>query len=840
MNKNYNHTLIEEKIQKFWQDNNIYKFKNSNKPIFSIDTPPPTVSGSLHIGHIFSYTQTDIIARYKRMSGFEVFYPMGFDDNGLPTEKFVEKKRDIKAYQLGRSEFIKICLEETQKVELNFEKLWKHIALSVDWNLLYSTIDDNTRKISQASFIKLYNKNYIYRKNEPAIFCTNCNTSVAQAELEDLEKDSYFYTIKFMLQNSNNYINIATTRPELLASCVAIFYNPEDERYKNLENLKAIVPIYNFEVPILKDPLVEIEKGTGLVMCCTFGDKTDITWYKKYNFEYKQSILLDGKWSSITGPLEGMRVASARETIIKLLSEKNYIISYKKIKHYTNVHERCKKEVEYLILNQWFLKILDFKEKFISLADSINWYPAFMKSRYINWVENISWDWCISRQRFFGIPFPVWHCINCKNIILADISELPIDPWEDTKNRQCSKCGSYNIEPDKDVMDTWNTSSLTPYLALNIYISQYKQKNSTILLDDIFNNSNKFLPMTIRPQAHDIIRTWAFYTIVKSWMHSNEIPWNNIVISGHVLSPLKEKISKSKGNSPLEPHNLLENFPADAIRYWTASSSLGYDSPFCENQIKIGNKLIIKLHNAFLLISNYKEDISYNFYDILKKLNHSTNFGIVNRWILTKFYSIYNLYKKYLDNNDFLQALHTIEKFFWSIFCDNYLEIVKDILNNPNNYNYDYYISTKLTLYTIGFNILQLYSPFVPYITEDIYLSLYKDNINIDSIHKSQYKDYIIEFNDNLSLNIIEKILIILSLVRKLKSEKQISLKESINNINIYLNNIQDIEHIKNEELLFKKTLNIEKVNYFDNKIYNKTENKLENINKLYFAEIIV
>jgi len=374
MDKRYNHEEYQKIAKQKWQEEKTYSLESNPGDLYSIDTPPPTVSGTLHIGHIFSYTQTDIIARYKRMSGYSVFYPFGFDDNGLPTERYVEKKRKISSIQMPREEFIKICLEETHEAEKKFKELWQQIGISADWDSCYSTISTQVRKISQESFIELYKKGFIYRKKEPALYCTTCFTSVAQAELDDLEVSTQFNDIQFLATNGEKLI-IGTTRPELLPSCVALVYNPADPKYQHLKGTKAIVPIFNYEVPILEDELVDMQKGTGLVMVCTFGDKNDIAWFKKFNLPYRQSIGLNGKWTEITGPLQGLKVHAAREKILQLLKEQNLLLNQKPVTHSVNVHERCKKEIEYILLSQWFIKILEFKDKFIELGNQINWHP---------------------------------------------------------------------------------------------------------------------------------------------------------------------------------------------------------------------------------------------------------------------------------------------------------------------------------------------------------------------------------------------------------------------------------------------------------------------------------
>lgn len=805
MDKQYDYKTHEKRAQEFWESAETYKAHNNPGPLYSVDTPPPTVSGSLHIGHIFSYTQTDILVRYKRMSGFSVFYPFGFDDNGLPTERFVEKKLSISSYALGRSEFIKKCLQETVGVENEFKTLWQAMGLSVDWDLCYSTISDSTRKISQESFIELFKKGYIYRRSEPALYCTSCRTSVAQAELDDAEKPSVFNDIVFRDQKGQDLI-IGTTRPELLPSCVAVLYNPADERYQHLKGSQVTVPVFGFSVPVLEDEEVDIEKGSGLVMCCTFGDKKDISWYKKFNLPYKQSIGFDGKFTKITGILEGLKVAAARERILVELTAQGLLLNQKPIMHAVNVHERCKNEIEYLDLPQWFVRLLDFKEQFLAEADKINWYPAFMKTRYKNWVENLGWDWGISRQRFYGIPFPVWHCEQCNEIILADVKDLPIDPQETPYNGTCPKCKSGDLKPDTDVMDTWNTSSLTPQICFGFF----DKKAVSPFTEEI---KKEFLPMSMRPQAHDIIRTWAFDTIVKSWMHHGTIPWHDIVISGHVLSGAGGKLSKSKGGGKLAPEDLLKSYPADVIRYWTAAGSLGQDVSFSEDQLKIGQRLITKIWNAFRFISEHAPEQK----NIEPRNEHVV--GVPNQWILHEATQCFALYKKYLDGYEFNLALDTVEKFFWTKFCDNYLELIKDQLFNPGNYSVDEVTSTRTTLYEVGLRILQMYAPYLPHVTEALYQSLYHEVFEQKSIHQLRFVRIQHAYDFQQSAHAMHLVISLISQVRRLKTEHQLSLRAELTVLEIYAEDLQQLHSMAVHEPLLRGITQAKKIVYRDKKL---------------------
>lgn len=754
--KRYDAEKAEQQAQQLWQEHHIYEQVDSKKPLFSVDTPPPTVSGSLHVGHVFSYTHTDIIARYKRLSGFSVFYPFGLDDNGLPTERFVEQKHNIQSHTMKRSEFIRYCLQESALMGKKFCEVMQRLGLSADFDSAYSTISQATQRQSQRSFIELYKKGYIYRKSDPAIYCTTCQTTVAQAELDDAEKASSFYTIIFNTSHGQK-LHIATTRPELLPSCVAIVFHPDDARYQALLGSKVKVPLYDHEVSVFVDERVDKEKGTGLVMICTFGDKTDILWFRTLNLPYRPSLGSDGRFLSSTGPLAGLTVFSARKKVIELLEQEQRIIEKKEINHTVSLHERCKKEIEFLILPQWFIAILPHKQELINIADNITWHPEFMKSRYLDWVKNLSWDWCISRQRTYGIPFPAFHCLDCNAVLLADETQLPIDPQEQKYIKQCHICNSNNIVPDTDVMDTWNTSSITPYLCKTLFEEKY-------------GNIDHFLPMSMRPQAHDIIRTWAFDTIVKTVFHDNREPWKEIVISGHVLSKEKKKLSKKEG-AALVPELLLEQYPADAIRYWTASSRLGQDIVYSEGELKNGTRLITKLWNAFKLLAPHMNNRT-------SKIDNPHD--LLNGWILSSLSAVFKEYNRYFGQYEFGLALQVVEQFFWDYFCDNYLECIKHRLYNKEQYTLELITETEQTITAVGIALLQLFAPFLPHITEHLYQELYRQKLNSLSIHQTHFFDYQITYSNPSIQKPIGQLLSIIKESRRLKTEQQLSLKTEI------------------------------------------------------------
>lgn len=756
MKKNYEFKQVEKEMQNFWKENAIYNFdQESQNEIYSIDTPPPTVSGSLHIGHIFSYTQAEMIARFKRMQGYNVFYPFGFDDNGLPTERLVEKEESIIAKNLPRSEFIKRCATVSEKYEKEFKDLWQSLGFSVDWSLQYETINPMVQRISQQSFIKLLKDGKAYMKESPVLWCTECQTSIAQAELETIEKDTTFNYLKFKVGEES--LLVATTRPELLYGCVCLFVNPEDDKYKKYIGKNATVPLYEYEIPILTDDKVDIDKGTGVVMCATFGDSTDVEWYETYKLPYRKVILSDGTIDESVPLIGGLKVLIARKQIIGLLLQNGFILESKNITHTVAVHERCGKEVEILPSKQWYIDILTNKEQFLKAADEINWYPEYMKNRYVLWVENLKWDWCISRQRYFGVPFPIWYCKNCGKVIIADEEMLPINPLETNSNKSCS-CGANEFIPESSVFDTWATSSVTPQIN-----AKWGEEN------DI---SNRILPMSLRTQAHEIIRTWAFYTIVKSLYHTNQIPWKDIMVSGFVLAKKGEKISKSKGNSQLAPKLLIESHSADVIRYWAANSKLGTDTFFSIDELGIAKRFITKLWNASKFSISHLQDIN---------LNADVDLKPVDRWIIERCKQTTVNARKLLDQYEIGPARHEIDDFFWKDLCDYYLEIVKERLYQPEVHGYKERQSAQYALYYCILNILKLYAIYVPHITEYIYQEFFRQKENSISLHKLYWETE--EFINDEIILFGEKLKEVVAETRKYKSENALSMKTEIEEV---------------------------------------------------------
>ena len=788
--KKYKFDESEKKWQIFWQENAIYHWSKSEarENSFIVDTPPPGVSGQLHIGHVYSYTHTDFIVRHRRMKGKNVFYPMGFDDNGLPTERLVEKEKNIRANSVSRKEFINICNEVIAKEETKFRALFNRIALSVDWNLEYQTINPLSCKISQMSFLDLIEKGQIYRDSQPMLWDSVDQTALAQAEIEDREKVTFMNDILFSLENGDK-ITIATTRPELLPACVSVFFHPEDKRYNYLEGQFAFTPLFNVKVPLLADDMVDPEKGTGLVMCCTFGDQTDIAWWRKHklptniiiskqgrieNIQFDNSCVNKIKAEQFAAQLTGLTVTAARSKIIELLKKEGLLVNQVQKLQTVKCAERSGAPLEILTTPQWFIKTIIHKEALLKKSNELNWYPKFMKIKLDRWIEGIGMDWCISRQRYFGVPFPVWYSKRAGEEgkpIFAKNHQLPVDPLVDLPE-------GYNKEeviPDYDVMDTWATSSVSPQL------NSHGVSNNH-MVDE--NRYKKLFPADLRPQAHEILRTWAFYTMLKAYLHENTLPWKDIMVSGWCLAQDKSKMSKSKGNV-LIPEILLEAHGSDVIRYWCASSKLGTDTAYSEDVINNGKRLVNKLWNAAKFASTHFDKISdsdkaLSLCGVKHKITRDFDKYLVNQVV-----DLVDYADQELTNYEYATAIDKTEKFFWALFCDNYLEITKTRAYNENGEDDEGALSTHLTLYHTLKTLLQLFAPIVPHITEELFHILYAKD-NSESIHMRGSWPNVREakFTD-IDETKSEDLLEILELVRKIKAQDNLSIKSPISYIEI-------------------------------------------------------
>ena len=795
----YDQTAVEKKWQQHWLSVRTYAWADDNAPenvrenSYVIDTPPPTVSGTLHMGHVFSYTQADFIARFQRMTGKNVFYPMGFDDNGLPTERLVEKVKKIRATDMSREAFIAECMGVSEEARAEFRGLFQSIALSVDWDQEYHTISEDSRRLSQQSFLDLVKNGHVYRKQQPMLWDPVDQTAIAQAEVEDKELPSHFCDIAFTNAANGEELIIGTTRPELLPACVALFYHPDDTRYQHLKNGQATVPLFGFSVPILEDAAVEIDKGTGLMMCCTFGDEKDIEKWRKHDLPTRMIINKFGKidlalalaeghfapefaWApELADAINGKKVSNAdvkhpgaRQVILDLLEKSGALKEKKPITHAVKCAERSGAALELIPTAQWFVSVTDKKDALKAKANQCNWNPDWMRIRIEQWIDGLNWDWCISRQRYFGVPFPVWYKIdhgyyeiennqgksidlvfnyeNKKNVY-ATASQLPVNPLRDlpegyvglnsglpqhTKSDlvtdtigrtfigtvEISSGETCYFEADADVMDTWATSSISPQLSAHCISKD---------LSDNPERFTKLFPADLRPQAHEIIRTWAFYTIVKAHLHNDEIPWKNLMISGWCLAEDKSKMSKSKGNV-VTPTALIEEKGTDAVRYWAGTSRLGQDTAFSPDLLKIGKKLVGKLWNATAFAAIHLSKMDAAPTSAKTDMENGTIGETLDRWILSRLSDVVRCATAAFSRYEYADALDATNQFFWADFCDNYLELIKKrVYNEDGCASASAQQSAVRTLYYVLDGILKLYAPFVPHVTEELYSHVFAE-----------------------------------------------------------------------------------------------------------------
>jgi len=765
--KNYEHKEREKHWQRVWETSDVYHFRDDQprEKTFVIDTPPPTVSGLLHMGHIFSYTQADFVARYQRMSGKDVFYPMGFDDNGLPTERLVEKIKGVRGTGMPRAEFVALCKEVVKEAEDEFRALFKSTALSVDWRKEYQTINDDVRALSQASFLDLVAKGHAYRDFRPTYWDWVDQTAIAQAEIENKELPGTMNEIEFTLEDGSPLL-IMTTRPELLGACVAVMYHPENANAASYKDKHAIIPLFGVKVPMIADEAVEQGKGTGLVMCCTFGDDTDKEWWRKYNLPLKAILGKDGRLQSEIAELNGLKPKQANAKILELLQAAGKLKKQTPMTHSVKCAERSGTPIEIIPTEQWFVRITDKKEALKAKGAECHWHPDYMRVRLNQWIEGLKEDWCISRQRFFGVPFPVWYSKREGEVgkaIYASPDQLPVDPLVDTPKGY----GRDEVTPDMDVMDTWATSSISP----QINAKSLKQ--------------NKLFPADIRPQAHEIIRTWAFYTIVKAHLHEDCVPWKNLMISGWCLASDKTKMSKSKGNV-VTPVALIEEKGTDAVRYWASTSRLGADTAFSEDLLKIGRKLVGKIWNASQFAALNLDKLKIKPTSAAKDVKNGLISEPLDLWILSRLHRTVHKATPEFERFEYSDARVAIEDFFWNDFCDNYLELVKarSYGEVPGNQQ-----SALCTLYHCLNALLKLFAPFVPHVTEEIYSHLFADDYaKHGSVHaRGQWPvaaDFPLDEKHELAgIAAVD----ILNVVRKAKSEASVSIKNPVDKIEVFI-----------------------------------------------------
>ncbi len=729
----------EEKWQKFWEDNNTYRFDDNDtiRPVYSIDTPPPFTSGDLHMGHVLSYSYFDFAARFKRMNGFNVYYPQGWDTQGFPTEMRVEKKYG----RLPPTEFREKCVEWTVEMIARMKKQMGEMGFSPDWRFEYRTMDPEYHRKVQLSLVKMYNDKLVYRDKYPVYWCPRCVSAVAKAELDDEDKDGTMVHLKFIGPTGEDII-IATTRPELLHACEAVLYHPQDERYKFSEGAYATTPLGK-KVPLLSDKEVDKEFGSGLVMVCTFGDKMDLVWKQRYKLPLYEAINQFGKMIN-SGTLDGLKVADAKKAIIEELEAAGKIIKKSSLKQVVKVHDRCKTPVELIPSLQWFADIRTTAKNIKAFAEKIKWVPEFGINYLIDWVEGAEWDWVISRQRVFGTPLPFYGCEKCNLTIAADESELPFYAEKATP-KACPNCKEI-MKPETSTCDCWVDSSISPLI-----ISGWPDEKKM----------QRFYPVSLRPQGVEIVRTWAFYTIYRSGVALTGIPpFKTILLNGNVLAPDGKKMSKSLGNI-ISPAELLKDYQTDAIRQWSAlSGAMAKDRPFSFEDIKHAKSFLSKIWNAARFVEQCRKDMNWK---TIEQTKSEIKLTMTDRWIIGRLNSTIKDCSQHMENFEYHYAMSKLQNFFWHDFCDNYLEYVKYRIYSEDAGMKESKHAAIYALNHVLLEFIKLLAPIAPHITEEIYNEMFHSG----SIHKETWPSAGDEYVDDVA-----KVAVLGEIVSRLRQHK--------------------------------------------------------------------
>lgn len=761
--------------EKKWEDEDIYKYiGDGSRPRYIIDTPPPYPTGLIHLGHVLNWVYIDMNARYRRLKGHDVLFPQGWDCHGLPTEVKVEETHGIKKNDVSRAKFREYCVDLTTKNIASMKSQMKLMGFSQDWNREFITMTPEYMRRTQYSFLKMYNEGLIYQGIHPVNWCPRCETAIAFAEVEYSDNTTFLNYVNFPPAVEDSYddiassqasgkqadpktegILIATTRPELMSACVAVVIHPEDERYTHLLGKYVEVPLSHQKVKIIADEEVDPEFGTGAVMICTFGDKTDVSWVNKYDLEIIDAIDESGKLTDAAGRYAGMDLQSCKKQTISDLDAEGYLVKQEQVDQNVGQCWRCKTPIEILVKKQWFVAVRDLIQKTKDAADEMNWMPEHMKSRMVNWADSMEWDWCISRQRIFATPIPVWYCKDCGKVILPDVEDLPIDPTQDKPKHAC-ECGCEEFIGEEDVLDTWMDSSISP-----LSIAGWPD-------EDYVNH----FPADIRPQGHDIIRTWTFYTTLRCLALTDQKPFSDVVINGMVFGEDGYKMSKSRGNV-IGPEEVIEQYGADALRTWAANSVPGSDVIFDWKDIKHGYRFIRKFWNAFRFISMqiFDEEVSYE--------EVKDNLDPLDMWILSKLNNLNITVDNAFAQYNFADTIGSIEKFFWHDFCDEYIEAVKyrlysDVSDESRK-------AAKYTLRCVIETSLKLLSPIVPFFVEEVYQ--YFDDQSIHTTSWPEVNEELIseemEVKGETTIELIDE-------VRRFKSASKIPLNAELSEVNVY------------------------------------------------------
>lgn len=790
MDKNYSTSEMETKWRKYWEEHQIHDFvDDGKKPLYVIDTPPPFPTGEFHTGSTLNWGYIDFAARYKRMQGYAVLFPQGWDCHGFPTETKVEAKFG----KLPREEFRQKCLEWTHDMVRSIKEQMQQMGFSIDWRHEYYTIEKEYHRKVQLSLLRMHEKGQVYRGKHPVLFCTHCESAIAKAETDDSQKEGTLNFIKFKYEMGKELI-IATTRPELLHACVGLAFNPNDARYKELEGKNAFTPIFNKPVRIYADSAVDSSFGSGIVMICTFGDRQDVVWAYKFELPIIEAFDEKGRLINANEHYNGLYASKARTKIIQEMQEQGLIIKQEKISQVVKVHDRCKKPIELMTSNQWFIKVRDKKSQIMDAASKITWHPPHMQQLLIDWAQGLEWDWVISRQRVFGIPIPFYYCNGCGEVYAPLEKELPLDPAiKPFHQSKCPKCQG-EIVGETSICDGWVDSSITPLM-----ISKWEEN------PEFFK---RVYPNAIRPQGTDIIRTWAFYTIFRCLMLTGKAPFKEMLVNGMVLGSDGKKMSKSAGNY-IEAKEVIAKASVDSLRQWIAlSGATGKDNVFFWKDVLYAQGFLTKMRNVSNFISKSLE--GYSDTDFKR---HKPHLRATDKWILSRLQRTISQATNAMDNYDYYGSILSIQSFFWKELADYYLEEVKHRIYQPEKYGTESKEAAQYVLRKVLLDCLKMLAPFACYSTEEIYHAIYKEEAKKQrSIHLEKWP----ESDEGLINDESEKIAgafhHIISEIRKFKAGSKMALNEELTSVKVHLN--ENLEHsfaqIEEEILAVGKIKSIE------------------------------
>jgi valyl-tRNA synthetase len=786
MEKKYKPEIVERKWLESWNDSLYYFDESSDKPSYIIDTPPPYPTGDFHVGNALNWCYIDFIARYKRMRGYNVMFPQGWDCHGLPTEVKVEERQGISKSQIDKQEFRDLCKHLMRENIAQMKEMMQKLGMSIDWSKEFVTMDDRYKRYTQLSFVKMYREGLIYQEEHPVNWCPRCETAIAFAEVEYEDRAASLNYILFKkvdvgTEQEAEYVEIATTRPELLASCVAVAVHPDDERYKDIAGKELVVPIFGHTVKVYEDESVDPEFGTGVVMICTFGDRQDVRWWKLHNLPLIESIDERGKMTEAARGYEGLSVKECKTRIIEDLNAQGLLRKREPLQQNVGVCWRCKTPIEIISTRQWFVRVMH--DEIIKASEEINWYPEHFAIRLKNWVDSMEWDWCISRQRIFSVPIPVWYCLKCGTVKVASEDDLPVDPSATSPEEPCANCGGREFKGEDDVLDTWMDSSLSA-----LWVAGWDLNAGT--------SSGISFPTALRPQGHDIIRTWAFYTILRSLALTNAIPWHTILINGMVLGEDGYKMSKSRNNF-ISPDAVIQEHGVDVFRQWAAiGGAVGSDVQFRWKDIVAASKFMQKLWSILRFSMLHLSDYEYE--------EGAVNLRVVDKWLLSKLNKLVLSVTDAMETYKFDEAMKDIRAFAWNVLADDYIELAKSRLYGRGG-DEEGKESARYALYVTLETLAKLLAPFAPFFAEEMY-SYIEPGKSIHKEHWPEVKQDMIDVEAEMKGDVIADIV---RAVRRYKSEHGIPLNAPLGKLEIYVEDLDtgDVENATATKVEFCKDM---------------------------------